>query len=239
MIENMVNFYLFVFLIFIKFLYSRSFSKYLFPHIFTGKFRIHSHGNGLTLNMIDHASSQKEKIPPFFDLVEILDRFNTSSYKINDLINQITNIGWVSTNDIILFSKDFTSRPEVLTDILQKDFSFKAIDAHLIRSALFSLINEKNKNTDKSMTSTLHNSLTTNDIDDNNSNNEKGNYKQLKLTPRKFLSKDKIYGILNNTDLFPLLSSELNEFFIFMTEPNVQSSDPPVRKATAEVGLII
>ena len=185
--------------------------------------------------MINH-TTQKEKNSPFFDLVETLDRFNTSSYKINDLIIQITNIGWVSTNDIILFSKDFTSRPEVLTDILQKDFSFKAIDAHLLRSALFSLINEKNKNTDKSMTSSsLHNSLTTNNKDDNKSNNEKGNYKQLKLIPRKFLSKDKIYGILNNTDLFPLLSYELNEFFIFMTEPNVQSSDPPVRKATAEV----
>ncbi|KAL7486318.1 hypothetical protein ACHAW6_011908 [Cyclotella cf. meneghiniana] len=59
------------------------------------------------------------------------------------ILNQLNKSGFVDDNDVVNFSKGFTAREEVLSQILMQDFSWKPLDAHRARVGIIALVHQE------------------------------------------------------------------------------------------------
>ena len=78
--------------------------------------------------------------PELAPLSDVLRKLSVSDDMITYFVHELSRCGFSDTDRLVLFAKAFALRPEVLSDILQKDFNFKPFDAHLLRTALSELI---------------------------------------------------------------------------------------------------
>lgn len=147
--------------------------------------------------------------------------------------------GWEETNDVLLFATDFVDKPEILSDILQRDFKFSPMNAHIMRRATLHLLSLSGKDVKASVMIPIA-IAPTNDSEKNFSFT-KGKQKFQKLSIRKsnikFPSGERFYGLHDSLSTMPLLQKDLDDFFLFMTEPNLRSQEIPIRAATANVYL--
>jgi hypothetical protein len=147
--------------------------------------------------------------------------------------------GWEETSDIILFATDFVDKPEILSDIFQRDFQFSPMNAHIMRRATLHMLDLSGKEVKNSAMMPIA-IAPTDDLDKNYSfMMSKGKYQKVSIRKNsiKFPTGERFYGLQDSLPSFPLLQKELNDFFLFMTEPNLRSQEIPIRAATANVYL--
>ena len=74
----------------------------------------------------------------FEQLDEAFVKLNYNQSLRHDLTTKLEDAGFASSEDLILFAKDFVqqNRPEIMSTLLIQDFGMKALDAHRIRVVL-------------------------------------------------------------------------------------------------------
>lgn len=69
-----------------------------------------------------------------------LQRMPLSSKKQTEIYDTIQEMGFESSSELFLLSKDFRDRPEALSSLLRSDFGLGPIQSNLIRGALMTLV---------------------------------------------------------------------------------------------------
>ena len=186
---------------------------------------------------------------PFQDLVAIFDQLDVSSVTAQNMINHVVNnMGLTKTSDLLLVTKAFHKRPEIISSMLQTDFKIPALESHLLRCCIEMLLSQQALQNGDVF---LSGSQSLNDLelrsnlpspasyrDDIDESVPKKSYKKLQLISRK-KSGDTSYGFSASIikTSFLQLHRDLTQFEKFMTEQNPLSQEAPIRKATADVYL--
>jgi len=182
---------------------------------------------------------------------DILIDTGTSSEKIDFYLKSLRSAGWEDVKDLLLFAADFRSRPEVLADVLQKDFGFNAYDAHKLRAVLSKLLSH-HSNLVEVVDSKIH-SITNYEVEHaaplTNVEDPKGKRKKRAIF-KDFVVKGKSratvncqinasfeYGLSSAEfgSIYLNLANEMSAFYTYMTESSLLSQELPIRKATADV----
>jgi len=165
------------------------------------------------------------------DLTVTLTNLKFSAKRIESCIKETQIAGWDETSDILLFAADYVDKPENLSDILQKDFLFSAVNAHMIRRAILLMLSETKKAMkDSSSTSTVSKMNFT-----STTTSAKFQKVSLRKSSLKIPPEERFYGLRESLSMRSQLQKELDEFFVFMTEPNLRSQEIPIRASTARV----
>lgn len=177
-----------------------------------------------------------DNLKPF---LEILQNQGLAPAECFRLTETISTQGFECVNDIVLFAKDFESRPELLSSILQKDFFIKPLDSHKLRAAMLQTLAPNHmlapvqniKQSKSSMSAVDTNTPTS--PSSSTALVKNGNellFKQFKVVKQqKHHQAD--YGA-KEADISPELNHELDQFLSFMTIANPRNQEPPIRHAT-------
>lgn len=96
-----------------------------------------------SIRNVDHHLAMTQ-INDFREFFHILMKQSNNNDKLSvSLIDDLIKCGMTSTYDVIQFSKDFESRPEILSQILKTDFEFNPINSHKLRAAMIELLSNR------------------------------------------------------------------------------------------------
>jgi len=86
------------------------------------------------------ASSSTHAKHKFEEFQTILKSMSLPSEMQDDLLQDIKEMGFYSSSELYLLSKDFVDRPEVLGSLLKNDFGLNPVKSNLIRGVLMKLV---------------------------------------------------------------------------------------------------
>eukprot|EP01041_Mallomonas_annulata_P005427 gene5427-10881_t len=186
--------------------------------------------------------------------VALKDLFS-SHENMNSLSGKLHTAGFESADELLAFTRDFIDRPEVISEIFQKDFGFTALEAHKLRIAVTNTINdrinspslqylpeissmEQRFKTEKIVIPhiTTKSNLTYFEfiVDSNAQKRSANGDLYYGLIPRKGKKADRSGRA---ECIYTGLLESLRSFWKFMVEPSPFSQDPAIREATAQVYL--
>jgi len=198
------------------------------------------------LVFIDSYHSRSSSLGPLFDKLQSLESASPFASLPSKIAQQCRDIGFASLEEVQLLARDFRSRPEVFSKLLQSDFGFDALDAHRLRAIVMRADVAKDNRApkqdeeDTSIPSTTRgDNFITNESVTHVLVTKHTDFKKVvvneKAKKRKGIQ-DGDYGLpLDCHELYPVLGEELDQFYIFMTKPSAKSQDSPIREATAQV----
>lgn len=201
----------------------------------------YAHLHETTLHTLDAKSVMvRENLKPFLDVLHSQGMAHDECFR---LIETLSNQGFGCVNDIVLFAKDFESRPELLSKILQQDFEIKPLDSHKLRAAMLQTLsaNQGQTNSEIKLSQTknscnIDNNTMLSPSPSKNSpqNSNELTFKQFKVLPlqRKYQNDD--YGA-KETDMSIELNQELNQFLAFMTLSSPRNQESPIRLPTGKL----
>ena len=99
-------------------------------------------------NIRDWANNIPPSLPSLFPRLQETLESSPISYSpiiTNSILQQLTAAGFVDDNDITQFARGFLVREEELSQILIRDFGWKALDAHRARVGIISLVRKELK----------------------------------------------------------------------------------------------
>jgi hypothetical protein len=85
-------------------------------------------------------TSSTYKTHNFEEFQKSLESMSIPSDTQDDILQDIKDMGFTSSSELYLLSKDFVDRPEVLGSLLKNDFGLNPIKSNLLRGALMKLV---------------------------------------------------------------------------------------------------
>jgi hypothetical protein len=167
------------------------------------------------------------------------------------LISLLSSAGFTSDMDVFRFAIDFKDRPEVISNILCREFEFSVMDAHKLRSAITHLLKDFGAEEEEEIDDKLplveeagqplpHNQI------DSEASLSAGQDEGLRVSPfagvglvqgsRPVVTtgdRESWFYSVVESDLPALLRADLSDFYTFMTDPPIRVQEPAIRKATA------
>lgn len=100
---------------------------------------IRSSPSSISIQMSTPSSSTNEK-NNFEEFQKSLNSMSLPSAMQDDLLQDIKEMGFYSSTELYLLSKDFVDRPEVLGNLLKNDFGLNPVKSNLMRGVLMKLV---------------------------------------------------------------------------------------------------
>lgn len=172
---------------------------------------------------------------------------------ISTLTSKLGSLGFTSTRDLLSFAADFRTRPEVLSDVLTRDFSFKPLDAHRLRAVLMRLMEGTPEAAGGAASAPILAPPLTGGaatVLDDGAETKRPAYKTFVVSPSSFKQKSKRassssspsassssgyeYG-MSAASTPPAVALQLEAFYKSMVELSPTSQEAPIRPTTAVV----
>lgn len=169
----------------------------------------------------------KEIETNFLELKHALNEIGVDVSRCDGIINDVATLGFVNTNDLLVIATGFVEKEDKFSKFLQDDFQIKALDAHLLRSAVMKIL----KNKSFPLTSSMSNR---NNIDSFNETLilPTSKFHDVRVTRSSYFGKEHVYAI-KNEEMPARISQELQKFVEFMVEMSPVAQEAPIRPVTA------
>ncbi len=172
--------------------------------------------------------ASKEIETNFLELKHALNEIGVDASRCNGIINGIATLGFINTNDLLAIASGFVEKEDKFSKFLQDDFQIKALDAHLLRSAVMKIL----KNESFPLTNGMSNRNNIDYFNETLIQPTTSKFQDVRVTRSNYFGKEHVYAIKNEEMPIQLLQ-ESQKFLEFMTEMSPVAQEAPIRPVTA------
>jgi hypothetical protein len=191
----------------------------------------------------------------FHYFMEYLESSSLSTQTKSSIVSTLKKIGFTNSEQLQEFSRDFVDRPETLSKVLQEDFGLSVLMSHQLRYLLIRMVKDNMLEPQRIVKDENKRLIESPIIIKGLSNvpvktdikmplfktvvvNQKAKQRHGPMIQKSDEEQEKLIGSYNygfsSTD-YPRLAEELQDFMRFMTQPQTNGQEPPIRKTTAQV----
>ena len=174
--------------------------------------------------------ASKEIDANFIDLKSALKEIGLDASRCDGMLDRIAALGFTNTNELLAIAVGFVDKEDKFSKFLQDDFEIKALDSHLLRSAVMKIL--KNKSLSFSAPAKPNTVIPTFVESNVTSIKTPSKYEKVRVTRSSYFGKDHVYAIKDN-EMPKKITEELDHFLVFMTEMSPVAQEAPIRSVTA------